>query len=244
MTRRAAQRSVREAGSSIIFPEGTRRPVGAPPRYKIGVCAGLCRLRRAVPAGRAQFRAVLAAPHLHALSRHADGRVPRSAAAGPVARRVSSSVSQRAIEDATRSSRRTPHATEQAQLFGRVPVSSGKGLALAMVLSSFLARADAARDAAWASCSIIASWCSCASRKPSLRSPAPWQAHSRGCCRTAMALPHDAKLLGERQPAGILHMAAIDDIGQRADALPRLVLEPHRAHHLAIDVGDLLAARR
>ncbi|MDA9455816.1 hypothetical protein XI00_16525 [Bradyrhizobium sp. CCBAU 21359] len=56
-----------------------------------------------------------------------------------------------------------------------------------------------------------------------------------------MALDDMAVLLGEREAAGILHMAAVDDIGERGDALARIVLQPHRAHHLAIDRGDLLA---
>src|SRR5580693_2871737 len=50
-----------------------------------------------------------------------------------------------------------------------------------------------------------------------------------------------AKLLRGRKPSCILHMAAVDDIGERADALPRVVLQPYRAHHFAIDGGDLLA---
>ncbi len=53
--------------------------------------AGLCRLRRAVPAGGAQLRPVLAAPHVHALSRNDRRRVSRRHSAGPVARRASSS---------------------------------------------------------------------------------------------------------------------------------------------------------
>src|SRR5260221_6748141 len=57
----------------------------------------------------------------------------------------------------------------------------------------------------------------------------------------AVALLHVTQLLRQRQPSGILHMAAIDHIGQRADALPRLVFQPHRARDLAIDRGDLLA---
>src|SRR5258708_11140093 len=36
-------------------------------------------------------------------------------------------------------------------------------------------------------------------------------------------------------------MAAIDHIGQRADALSRLVLQPHRTFHFAIDRSHLLA---
>src|SRR5229473_8367729 len=36
-------------------------------------------------------------------------------------------------------------------------------------------------------------------------------------------------------------MAAVDHVSQRADALPRLVPQPYRSHHLAIDGGDLLA---
>jgi 1-acyl-sn-glycerol-3-phosphate acyltransferase len=34
---RAAQLAVEEGGQLLIFPEGTRRPVGAPPNYKMGV---------------------------------------------------------------------------------------------------------------------------------------------------------------------------------------------------------------
>src|SRR5215470_8222956 len=59
--------------------------------------------------------------------------------------------------------------------------------------------------------------------------------------RLAVALQDMAELLVKRQPAGILHMAPIDHVSERADALPRVVLEPHRAHHLAIDGCDLLA---
>src|ERR1700754_596076 len=57
----------------------------------------------------------------------------------------------------------------------------------------------------------------------------------------AVALLHMAQLLGKRKPAGILDMAAVDHVSERADALPPLVLEPYRAHHLAVDAGDLLA---
>src|SRR6516165_11125685 len=37
-------------------------------------------------------------------------------------------------------------------------------------------------------------------------------------------------------------MPPVDHIGQRADAPARLVVEPDRSHHLAINVGRLLAA--
>src|SRR6266704_5828561 len=37
-------------------------------------------------------------------------------------------------------------------------------------------------------------------------------------------------------------MTAVDHIGQRTDSLPGFVFEPNRTHHLAIDVGRLLAA--
>ena len=63
-------------------------PVGAPPRLQDRHRPDLCRLRRDLPAGGAQFRAVLAAPDLHALSGHAGGRISRSAAAGPAAPRI------------------------------------------------------------------------------------------------------------------------------------------------------------
>ena len=55
----------------------------------------------------------------------------------------------------------------------------------------------------------------------------------------AVTLLHVTQLLRQRQPAGILNMAAIDDIDQRADALSRLVLQPHRSLHLAVDRSDL-----
>ena len=57
----------------------------------------------------------------------------------------------------------------------------------------------------------------------------------------AVALDDMAVLLGERQPAGILHMAAVDDVSECGDTLARIILQPHRAHHLAIDRRDLLA---
>src|SRR5260221_13117193 len=37
-------------------------------------------------------------------------------------------------------------------------------------------------------------------------------------------------------------MTAIDHVSQRADPLPGFVFQPDRTHHLAIDVGGLLAA--
>src|ERR1700722_18606912 len=36
-------------------------------------------------------------------------------------------------------------------------------------------------------------------------------------------------------------MTAIDHVSERADALARLIIEPYRPHHFAIDRGDLLA---
>ena len=87
MTRRAGE-AVRRGRQLIIFPEGTRTPgrcaAGLQERHR----PDLRRLRRDMPAGRAQFRAVLAAPHLHALSRHAGRRISRSVAAGPAAPRI------------------------------------------------------------------------------------------------------------------------------------------------------------
>ena len=45
----------------MIFPEGTRRPPGAEPKYKYGVAHSMPR-SACLPAGRAQLRPVLAAP--------------------------------------------------------------------------------------------------------------------------------------------------------------------------------------
>ena len=82
MARRAGA-EVRRGRQLIIFPEGTRTAVDAPPRYKTGVAQVYVDSGVHLSAGGAQFRTVLAAPHLHALSRHAGGRISRSAAAGP-----------------------------------------------------------------------------------------------------------------------------------------------------------------
>ena len=57
-----------------------------------------------------------------------------------------------------------------------------------------------------------------------------------------MALPHMMQAFGERQPAGILHVAAIDDVAQRPHATPRLVLKLDLPHGFEIDRRDLLAA--
>ena len=56
-----------------------------------------------------------------------------------------------------------------------------------------------------------------------------------------MALAHMMQLLVEREPAGILLVAAVDHVAERLHALLRVVVEPHRAPGLAIDHGDLLA---
>src|SRR5450759_5998743 len=56
-----------------------------------------------------------------------------------------------------------------------------------------------------------------------------------------MSLQHVTELLRQRQPPGILPMTAVDDVNKGADALPRLVLQPHRPHDLAVDRRDLLA---
>ena len=57
----------------------------------------------------------------------------------------------------------------------------------------------------------------------------------------AVALAHKMQLPGKRQPAGILPVAAVDHVAERVHGLLRVVVEPDRAHGLAIDLGDLLA---
>ena len=55
-----AAKPVLAAGRQIfIYPEGTRRPPGAPPRYKQGVTALYCHERRALPSCGAQHGPVL-----------------------------------------------------------------------------------------------------------------------------------------------------------------------------------------
>src|ERR1700684_3457535 len=58
----------------------------------------------------------------------------------------------------------------------------------------------------------------------------------------AMALPDIVHALLDREPAGILHVAAVDDVGERPHLAARLVLELDAPHRLEIDAGDLLAA--
>src|ERR1700686_522047 len=58
----------------------------------------------------------------------------------------------------------------------------------------------------------------------------------------AVALPHIVQALGDVEPTGILHVTAVDDVGERPHLPPRLVLELDPPHRLEIDAGDLLAA--
>ncbi len=84
MTELARER-IRDDRQLIIFPEGTRRSVSARAALQVRRGAGICRLRRAVPAGGAQFGPVLAAPHVHALSGHDHRRISRYHSARVVA---------------------------------------------------------------------------------------------------------------------------------------------------------------
>lgn len=59
--------------------------------------------------------------------------------------------------------------------------------------------------------------------------------------RLAVALPDVMQALGKRQPAGILHMAAIDNVAQRPQPPPRRILKRDLPHDFQIDRRDLLA---
>ncbi len=56
-----------------------------------------------------------------------------------------------------------------------------------------------------------------------------------------MALADLMQLLVEREPAGILRMAAIDHVAQRRHPPVRMSEQRHVAQDFAIDLGDLLA---
>ena len=57
----------------------------------------------------------------------------------------------------------------------------------------------------------------------------------------AVALPHVMQLLLERQPSGILRVAAIDHVAERWHPLLGLLLEPYRPRAFTIYGGYLLA---
>ena len=57
----------------------------------------------------------------------------------------------------------------------------------------------------------------------------------------AVALPHIVHAIGDIEPTGILHMAAVDDVAQRPHLTPRFVFKLDPPHSFEIDAGDLLA---
>ncbi len=59
--------------------------------------------------------------------------------------------------------------------------------------------------------------------------------------RLPVALAHEMQLPLQRQPSGILPVAAVHHVAERVHALLRVVVEPDGARGLAIDQGDLLA---
>ena len=72
----AAAKTVFAAGRQVfIYPEGTRRVPGAPPKYKQGVAALYAGDGRSLPAGRRQYRTLLATARLPAPPRRGRDRV-------------------------------------------------------------------------------------------------------------------------------------------------------------------------
>ncbi len=72
----------------FIFPEGTRRPAGAPPEYKFGVCANLSRNQHIRHSGRAQLRPVLGATRFPDPPWHRGDRIPARDRARPRRARI------------------------------------------------------------------------------------------------------------------------------------------------------------
>ena len=60
--------------------------------------------------------------------------------------------------------------------------------------------------------------------------------------RATMSLPGKMQLISKAELAGVLAMAAIDDVTERAYALLRVIVDPNPAPGLAIDAGDLFPA--
>ena len=57
----------------------------------------------------------------------------------------------------------------------------------------------------------------------------------------AVALAHMVQLLLEREPAGILHVSAVDHVAERRHPRLWLALDPDRAHAFEVDRRHLLA---
>src|SRR6185437_12259092 len=191
---------------------------------------GLCRLRRALPAGRTQFRLVLAAPHLHALPWDAGARIPRSDSAGAETRGVPDASGER-DRDRHEPDRDRCAGGAEAAIRGDTGAKSAPPLNHGRLNHMRMRIMKHHRE-------LVQRRIAKAFRLDRFHRRQHVIAIVAGA---AVALLDDAELLVKREAAGILHVAAVDDIGQRADARSRLVLDPHRAHHLAIDVGGLLA---
>ena len=66
----------------FIFPEGTRRPAGAPPQYRFGVAQLYAATGYAGVAGCGEFGALLAAPVVHRPAGNGGDRIPAADRAG------------------------------------------------------------------------------------------------------------------------------------------------------------------
>src|SRR5258708_5891767 len=195
MARRASE-AVRRGRQLVIFPEGTRTPVGAPPHYKTGIAqiyvgCGVTCLPVALNSGLFWPRRTFMRYPGTLMVEFLDPLPPGLSRREFIARisTVIEEASNRLVETARRE--------------------------LVQLLIAKTLRLDR---------------------------PHGGQHIVAIVAGTAVALLHVAELFGQRQPPGILHVAAIDHVSQRADALPGFVFQPHRPHHLAIDVGGLLAA--
>ena len=122
MTARAKQ-EIRSGRQLIIFPEGTRRRARRRAALQVRRRASLRGGRRALRSGRAELRAVLAAPRVPPVARHDRRGVPAADRAGTRQGRVLCSACRDDIETAT--ARLIAEGEAELKRLG-VPVSAGR----------------------------------------------------------------------------------------------------------------------
>ena len=208
----AARQEIARGRQIVIFPEGTRRPPGAKPRYLPGVAFLYAETRAALRTDRAQFRTVLAAPLAAAPSRHRAGRSARSNPAGAGAAGIPDALAERHWRKRPRGLSRKAKRDQTGRSADCCALEPfGDQMQIGLAIAQRFQRLHRFQH-------IVAIG-----------------------TRATMTLPDVMHALGKRQPSGILHVAAIDDEAQRPHLPPRFLLELDPPHRFQIDGRDLFA---